>query len=112
MTRPPSSPNDPSGSSLILASPLPIPPKKQKPTLKRPRSPSPDIEPVAVTTAKRARVNGAPVPASANGVAGGGSGKKRGNDDGLLRSPSKRQRLEEDGVVIMENDDDVIVIED
>ena len=83
-------PNEP---HLILPDPLPVPPKKVKPSTPAPETPptslkrsAPDddgIEEITPPAAKRARTD-------------------------VLASPSKKRRLEEDGLLLLESKDDKI----
>ncbi|KLO06151.1 hypothetical protein SCHPADRAFT_1002503 [Schizopora paradoxa] len=80
--------------AFILPSPLPLPPKIQKPTVIEPPSTPPrkrsadEVEVLNGRPAKRPRVNDAP--------------------EVNMASPSKKRRLEEDGLLILENPNEVV----
>ncbi|KAH9896598.1 hypothetical protein C8Q73DRAFT_416350 [Cubamyces lactineus] len=99
---PPDHPAD--GSTLILPSPLPTPPRREKPRIATPTPPPPppvtagkkraapddDIEEVDAPSAKRARTMGGQTPIT----------------------PSKKRRLEEDGLIMLDNANETIEEED
>ncbi|KAI0658884.1 hypothetical protein C8Q70DRAFT_991217 [Cubamyces menziesii] len=103
---PPDHPSD--GPALVLPSPLPAPPHKEKPRVATPTPPPPpvtagkkraapddDIEEIDAPSAKRARTTGGAV----------GLGE-------TPFTPSKKRRLEEDGLIMLDNADETIEEED
>ncbi|KAI0327705.1 hypothetical protein GY45DRAFT_1327242 [Cubamyces sp. BRFM 1775] len=105
-TLPPDHPAD--GPALILPSPLPEPPRREKPRVATPTPPPPpvtigkkraapddDVEEIDAPSAKRARTTGGGVGVSETPF-----------------TPSKKRRLEEDGLIMLDNAEETIEEED
>jgi ubiquitin-like 1-activating enzyme E1 B len=112
------------GPNLLLPSPLPIPPRKEKPVATTEATPPPQVgtKRSAPDDDEIALVDGPSEPASKRvKTAPTPTTPKRSSaamdEDKTLVSPSKRRRLDEDGLIMLDGpgekieDDEIIIVE-